>query len=97
MYARNPHELTRGLEVMNILTNAELIIQACLGRKAGAKELHFSRLDYPEMDPAGWHKFITVRRENDRVKVGEMAIDYYGDLKENYEDHNKEYSGGQSG
>ena len=88
--ARNPHELVRTLEVLNILDNAILVIQSCLARKASSKQLHFKRIDYPEIDPPEWHKFITLRLENNRVKISEKAIDYYGSLKENYEIHNKD-------
>lgn len=91
LFARTPHELMRSLEVLNILTNAEMVIHACLARKASAKYLHFIRCDYPQMDPPEWHKFITVRLEDSRVKIKEYPIDYYGCLKDSYEAHNKEY------
>ncbi|MCJ7648915.1 MAG: FAD-binding protein [Candidatus Lokiarchaeota archaeon] len=91
LYARNPHELIRSLEVINILVNAKMIINSCLIRKASSKHLHFIRSDYPEMDPLEWHKFITVKLENNKVKVGTLPIDYYGSLKENYEIYNEDY------
>ncbi|MFX1570497.1 MAG: FAD-dependent oxidoreductase [Promethearchaeota archaeon] len=91
LFARNPHELMRSLEVLNILTNAKLVIYSCLARKASSKQLHFKRSDFPEMDPPEWHKFITVRLENNRVEVGEKPIDYYGSLKQNYEAYNDDY------
>ena len=91
MVARNPHELIRSLEVLNILTNAEIIITSCLARRASSRHLHFHRSDYPEMDPPEWHKFITVKIRENKVKIGEMPIDYYGSLRENYEIHNEEY------
>lgn len=96
LYARNPHELIRSLEVLNILTNAEIIVHSCLARKASSKHLHFIRSDYPEMDPPELHKFITVKLENNSVKVSEKPIDYYGSLRENYEIHNREYIRGRS-
>ena len=95
LYARNPHELVRSLEVLNILINAELILHSCLARKASSKHLHFMRSDYPEMDPPEWHKFITVKLEDNEVKVGEVPIDYYGSLRENYEAQNDEYIRGE--
>jgi succinate dehydrogenase/fumarate reductase flavoprotein subunit len=95
LFAQNPHELIRSLEVLNILTNAKIIIYSCLARKSSSKQLHFTRSDYPEMDPPEWHKFITVKLENSQVKVGEKPIDYYGVLKENYEKYNKEYIRGR--
>jgi hypothetical protein len=91
LYARNPHELIRSLEVLNILTNAKIIINSCIARKASSKHLHFRRSDYQEIDPPDWHKFLTVKLENNEVKIGEKSIDYYGDLKENYEFYNKTY------
>lgn len=91
LYARNPHELIRSLEVLNILTNAKIIIHSCLARKASSKHLHFIRSDYPEMDPPEWHKFITVKLENSKVKIGELPIDYYRSLTENYATYNEEY------
>lgn len=95
LYARDPHELARSLEVLNILTNAQIIVHSCLARKASAKYLHFIRSDYAEIDPPGWHKFTTVKLENNRVKVGEKPIDYYGSFKEDYESHNQEYLSGK--
>ncbi|MFX0007837.1 MAG: FAD-dependent oxidoreductase [Promethearchaeota archaeon] len=95
LYARNPHELMRTLEVINILTNAKLIIHSCLARKASSKQLHFKRSDYPEIDPPDWHKFIIVKLENNQITVGEKPIDYYGSLKENYESYNENYIGGE--
>ena len=93
LVAGNPHELIRSLEVLNILTNAEMIIQACLARKASSRYLHFIRTDYPRMDPPEWYKFLTVQLENNAVKIGEKPIDYYGSFEKNYEDHNSNYSG----
>ena len=95
LHARNPHELIRSLEVLNILTNAKIIIHSCLARKASSKHLQFFRSDFPEINPPEWHKFITVKLENNIVKVGERAIDYYGSLKENYEAFNKDYINGR--
>ncbi|KKK79173.1 hypothetical protein LCGC14_2836140, partial [marine sediment metagenome] len=43
------------------------------------------------MDTPEWHKFVTVKLENNEVKVGEKPIDYYGSLINNYEIFNKEY------
>jgi hypothetical protein len=94
--ARNPHELLRSLEVLNILTNAELVMHACLARRASARHLHFMRSDYPEVDPPEWYKFVTVRLENEAAVEGELAIDYFGSLKENYEASNGDYVGAAS-
>jgi succinate dehydrogenase/fumarate reductase flavoprotein subunit len=91
LIAHNPHEMVRSLEVLNILTNAEIILQACLARKASSKHLHFHRSDYPEDDPPEWHKFVTIKQEKNEVVSGEKPLDYYGSLKDNYESYNSDY------
>jgi succinate dehydrogenase/fumarate reductase flavoprotein subunit len=87
----NPHELVRTLEVLNVLTNAEVVIHACLARRASARYLLFERSDYPAMDPPAWRKFVTVRLRDGRVVEGERPLDYYGSLEESYESHNGDY------
>ena len=92
LVARNPHDLLRIQEVLNILTTAKIAIHSCLARKASSAWLHFSRLDYPEVDPLAWKKFTTVRgREDGGALFGEKPIDYYGNLTDNYERHNRPY------
>ncbi len=75
--ARNPHELARTLEAMSHITVSEMIIHASLARKASSEALGFNRLDYPEVDPPEWNKFVTTRLENGEVKVGELPFDYW--------------------
>jgi succinate dehydrogenase/fumarate reductase flavoprotein subunit len=87
MCADNPHKLMRTLEVYNILTCNEIILHSSMARKASSRYLDFFRLDYPEMDPPDWQKWVTVKQENGTVKTGELPIDFWGPLKENYEKH----------
>jgi succinate dehydrogenase/fumarate reductase flavoprotein subunit len=89
LFARNPHELMRALEVLDIITCCEIIIHACLSRKSSNSWLIFDRLDYPEDDPEALRKFITVRLSEDKLKVGAVPLDYHGSLPENYDIHNK--------
>ncbi len=91
LYASDPHKLMRCLEDLSMLTHAQIIIHASLARKASSRFLGFNRIDYPQLDPPEWHKFITVRQENGEVKTGELPLDYFGNLKENYETYNKDY------
>ena len=90
---RNPHELGRILDCLSRLTVGEMIMHACLARKASSEALGFNRIDYPEMDPPEWNKFITIRLENGEVKAGELPLNYWllppyaPTYKENYEKH----------
>jgi succinate dehydrogenase/fumarate reductase flavoprotein subunit len=91
--ATDPHKLGRTVDVMDLITCSQIIIQACQARKASSKFLDFNRLDFPQYDPPGWRKWITVKRENGAIKTGELPIDFWGPLKANYEAHNKGYEG----
>ena len=91
LFASDPHKLMRSLEDLSILTHAQIIIHASLARKASSQFLGFQRIDYPKMDPPEWRKFITVKQENGKAVLGELPLDYYGNLKENYEAHNRDY------
>jgi len=93
--ASNPHELMRALEVLNIMTNAELVIEACRARKASSRQLDFVRLDFPDIDPPRWNKFVTVKKSESGIETGQLSLDYYGSLNENYEKHNADYNGGK--
>jgi succinate dehydrogenase/fumarate reductase flavoprotein subunit len=93
LYALDPHKLMRSLEDLSILTFSQIILHASLARKASSRHLSFQRIDYPQMDPPEWNKWITLKLENGRVKVGELPLAYWGNLKENYEAHNKGYAG----
>jgi succinate dehydrogenase/fumarate reductase flavoprotein subunit len=86
--AHNPHELVRCLEVENILTNAELVIHACRGRRASSRELQFQRLDYPEIDPPEWNQFLSLANREGRVESSLLPLDYAGNLAENYDRFN---------
>lgn len=91
----NPHEWMRALEVFDILEVAKLIIHSCLLRKSSSKALCFERTDYPEMDPAEDRRFITIRQEKGEIIEGSQPLDYYGNLKQNYEKWNQEYIKGE--
>jgi len=92
-YVRNPHELARFLECMVRMTVGEIIMHASLARKASSRFLDFKRLDYPQMDPPEWQKFVTIRLEDGEVKEGELPFEYWlkppyaSTYKENYDQH----------
>ena len=82
--ASDPHQLMRVLEVHDIVTCAQMIVAACEARKASSAYLHFKRLDYPQMDPAEWHKWLVIRKQGDEVSVSDRPIAFWGDFESNY-------------
>ena len=85
--ARNPHDLVRVLEVFNIITNGQMIMEASRARKASTTSLGFTRSDYPEINPPEWQKWLTIKQDQGKVKTGELPLDYHGDLEKNYKAH----------
>ena len=92
-YARNPHELMRTLECLSRISVGEMTMHASLARKASSLALDFKRIDYPEVDPPEWNKFITIKLENREIKVGELSFNYWllppnaPTYEENYKRH----------
>jgi succinate dehydrogenase/fumarate reductase flavoprotein subunit len=93
LFALDPHKLMRSLEDTSLLTYAQIIINASLARKASSMPLGFQRIDYPTLDPPEWNKFITIKLENGKVRTGELPMRFFGNMKEQYEAHNKDYAG----
>ncbi len=93
LHAIDPHKLMCCLEDLSALACAQMILHASLARKASSQYLMFQRIDYPEMDPPEWNKFLTLKLENGQVKIGERPFGYWGNMKENYEKHNHDYTG----
>ncbi|MDF2891774.1 MAG: FAD-dependent oxidoreductase [Clostridia bacterium] len=93
-FAYNPHELVRLLEVFDILTVSQIILQSCLARDTSSKPLCFHRGDSKETDIDKNNQFITVKQVDNQVHIGRLSLNYFGDLKENYEKNNKDYIGG---
>lgn len=89
--ARNPHELMRVHEVLDILTVAQLVLHASLARKSSSEPLCFRRSDYPEMDPAADRCHIAISREDGVVKERRLPLDFFGTLREEYEKRNQDY------
>ena len=87
----NPHDLMRIHEVLDILTVSKMVIQACLQRKCTNTTLYFKRSDYSEINPDWNKKHIIISQENNEIKVREESLDYYGNLKEEYEKRNQDY------
>lgn len=84
LVADNPHKLMRTLDVMDILTCAQMIVAASQQRKASSSTLHFSRVDYPQMDPPEWQKFLVIRRSGTGLETSFRPHGFWGDLEANY-------------
>jgi succinate dehydrogenase/fumarate reductase flavoprotein subunit len=83
--AGNPHQLMRTLDVIDILTCAQMIVHASKARKASSEVLSFNRIDYPANDPPEWHKYIVIRQDqNDGVRVTDRPLGFWGDYESNY-------------
>lgn len=54
LYARDPHELLRALEVQSILDCAEMAAAASLFREESRWGFYHLRVDYPERDDTNW-------------------------------------------
>lgn len=76
VYARNPHELIRTLECLTHISVGKMVIHSSLARKASITSLGFNRIDYPDIDPDEWNKFVTVKMEKGQVKTGELPLEY---------------------
>jgi succinate dehydrogenase/fumarate reductase flavoprotein subunit len=92
-FARNPHELGRAMEAFSQCNVGEVIIQACLAHKASSMPLGLNRLDYPEMDPPEYQKFMTIRNNDGKIEIGELPFEYwllppyFSSYEENYKEH----------
>jgi succinate dehydrogenase/fumarate reductase flavoprotein subunit len=93
LYALDPHKLMRSIEDLSLLAHAQMVLHASLARKASSRLLNFYRIDYPEIDPPEWSKFVTIKQENGEVKTGELPLRFWGDMKTGYEAHNRDYTG----
>jgi succinate dehydrogenase/fumarate reductase flavoprotein subunit len=93
LYALDPHKLMRSIEDLSMLQHAKTTIIASLARKASSVGLNFNRIDYPEVDPDEWDKYISISLRNNKVQERSVPMDFWGNLKENYEARNRDYTG----
>jgi succinate dehydrogenase/fumarate reductase flavoprotein subunit len=91
--AANPHELMRLLEVHDILTVGQIVINACMERKNDCAIMEFFRSDHAgeEQEP-----FIIIRNDGEKVISRREPLNFAGDVKSNYEKYNEDYIKGGS-
>jgi succinate dehydrogenase/fumarate reductase flavoprotein subunit len=74
--AANHHELSRGLEVKSLLSNAEMIMRASLAREESRKyPVGFYRADFPNQNDAEWRAFSTVRLQKGAFVIDRIPIE----------------------
>ncbi|MFB6340192.1 FAD-dependent oxidoreductase [Saccharicrinis sp. FJH62] len=95
-FAYNPHELIRLLEVFDILTVSKMILHASLQRRVSSKPLCFERGDNEKKETERDKKLIVIKQKDETVNVRDLAVDFFGDLKENYERNNPDYKSSKS-
>ena len=88
LIASNPHELMRVHEVLDILEVSKLVLHASLARKSSSRPLCFTRSDHAEMDPEADRHHIVIRQEEGEVRTRNVPLDFFGDLKTEYEARN---------
>jgi succinate dehydrogenase/fumarate reductase flavoprotein subunit len=93
LFALDPHKLMRSIEDLSMIEYAKVIINAMLERKASSPLLGLNRIDYPQIDPPEWDKYLTVKLVNNKIQFGELPQRFWGDMKQQYEAYNKDYSG----
>ena len=93
LYALDPHKLMRTLEDLSMLEHAKIALQAMKERKFSSVELGLTRLDYPEPDEEDMNNYLVVKQENGKTKFRRVPVRYWGNMKEQYEAHNMDYTG----
>ena len=67
--AKTPHDLLRAVEIQDILTVAQMHLQASLARTETRLSPFFYRVDYPEQDDAHWQKAVIIQQDGGKMKV----------------------------
>ena len=93
LYALDPHKLMRSLEALTAIEHAKIILNAMKERRFTARELSIKRVDYPETDEEELNNYLTLTLKDDGIQFGKLPIRFWGNMKEEYEAHNKDYTG----
>ena len=93
LFALNPHMLMRCLEDLNMIEHAKIVINAMKERKFTNQRLGIERLDYPENDEEDAKYFLVMSQKDGQIQFERVPTRYFGNMKEQYEAHNKDYTG----
>lgn len=91
--ALDPHKLMRSLEDLSLIEHAKIAIYAMKERRFTNARLGIDRLDYPENDPVDAANYLALHQEDGQVKFERIPLRYWGNMKEEYEAHNRDYTG----
>lgn len=91
--ALDPHKLMRSLEDLSLIEHAKIAINAMKERRFTNARLGIDRLDYPENDPVDAANYLVLHQEDGQVKFERLPLRYWGNMKEEYEAHNRDYTG----
>ena len=73
--AENPHELSRCLEVMSVMENAEMVLRASVERKESRRiPFGFYRADYPKSNDKDYFVFLAQILKGNRVEFDRIEI-----------------------
>ena len=93
LYALDPHKLMRSLEDLSLIEHAKIMIQAMKERKLSNPKLSLSRVDYPENNEEDMKYYLALSQVDGKTVFERIPTRYWGNMKENYEAHNPDYSG----
>jgi succinate dehydrogenase/fumarate reductase flavoprotein subunit len=93
LYALDPHKLMRSLEDLSLIEHAKIMIRAMKERKLSDPRLSLTRVDYPDSDAEDMKNYLALYQEDGEVKFERVPLRYWGNMKEQYEAHNPDYSG----
>ena len=93
LYALDPHKLMRSLEDLSMIEYAKIMIYAMKERRLSNFALHISRVDYPQNDELDAKNFLALYMRDGKVQFERIPLDYCGNMKQQYEAHNQDYTG----
>ena len=91
--APDPHKLMRAMEDISIIEYSKIIIYAMRERRFTNEKLNIERIDYPEDNEEDAKNFLVLHQEDGKPVYERVPIRFWGNMKEEYEAHNKDYTG----
>ena len=93
LYALDPHKLMRSLEDLTMIEYAKIVVHAIKERRFTSAKMNLKRLDYPETDEQEEKNYLVLSQVDGEVRFERLPIRFWGNMKEQYEAHNPDYTG----